>query len=298
MRIVLTILLLALFFTPANAAVDIDVPDQPDPGSPPEAEVVDLNLASSLECVPASLVLKSKKTVLLTEGKSQKIVTKRSMLTAAEYFTIREMIEGRAQTVSLCSKGTATGGTFVLDKDLLKICRGLLVPKGVEVIQDISKLPKVEFEGELKVNGTYLVVGECSGDAYVKAKWIKLQPGSYLGTCSKSASVSIHITAEEELEACGKLASTNELDLSSKRISCRPKQDKHVNRLRTADPQPGATVVDVLSGDVAPAQPSSTYEVKEIIESFLPLNNQERLIQPAGDDDPVESTLQQKERKT
>lgn len=297
--LLLLLLFIALSVVPSRAAFDVDVPEQQEE-SKPENEVVDLNLASSLECVPASLIIKSKKSYLVTEGKSQKIVTRRSMLTAAEYFTVKELIEGRSQPVALCTKGTALSGTFILDKELMKICRSLLVPQGVQVIQDITQLPKVDLEGELKVNGTYLIVGQKNCDAYIKARWIKLQPGSYLGTCSTTtAPVRVHLTGEEELEAAGKLESTEELDLSSKKLSWRPKADKHANRLRTSDlNQTQNTVVDVLSGDVSQAQPSSAYQVRDVIESFLPINDQEELIAPHGNDAPVDSTLQQKERKT
>ncbi len=297
MRFALFLMMLfAILVPPTGAAIDMDVPDQPEPKKETN-DIVDLNLASSLECVPASLLLKTKKTVLITEGKSQKIVTRRSMLTAAEYFTVKDLLEGRSQTMALCSKGTALGGTFVLDDRLMKICRGLLVPKNVEVIQDIAQLPKVELEGELKVNGTYLIVGQSSGDAYIKARWIKLQPGSFLGTCSKSAALKLHISADEELEAAGRLESTNELDLQSRRISWRAKPDRHINRLRTAELDQASSVVDVLSGDVAPA-PTSAYQVRDIIETFLPLNDSDELIAPAGKEEPVDSMMQQKERKT
>jgi hypothetical protein len=297
MRQIVLALILNLCLVIPCRAMELDIPDLPTPEKPP-AEIIDLNLASSLECVPASILLKGKKSILLNEGKSQKVVTRRSMLTAAEYFSAKELIDGRAQTLTLCGGGTAIGGRFVLDDKLMSICRGLLVPSNVEVIQDISQLPKVDLEGELKINGRYVIVGAKPGDAYIKARWIKLQPGSYFGACLESAPLRIHVSADEELQISGQIESSSELDLRARRIARNLKPDKSANALRTATVEQSVTV-DILSGDVAPVSDPSAYKIKDVIESFLPIGDQEaELIAPAGNEHPVDSEIEQKERKT
>lgn len=298
MRHILLAFIVNLCLVLPGGAVELDISDFQEAEKPP-AEVVDLNLASSLECVPASLLLKGKtKSLLITEGKSQKVVTRCSMLTAAEYFSARELLEGRAQTLKLCGGGTAIGGRFILDGKLLSICRGLLVPSNVEVIQDVSQLPRVELEGELKVNGRYVIVGAKPGHAYVKARWIKLQPGSYFGACSDSAPLRIQVAAVEELQLSGEIESSSELDLKARRIARTSKADKHANKLRT-DCAEQAVAVDILSGDVSTVPTSGAYQVKNVIENFLPISDKEaELIEQTGDKDPIDSEMEQKERRS
>lgn len=207
-------------------------------------------------------------------------------------------MEGRVQSLVICESGIALSGTIVLDSSLEKVCRGLLVPAGIEVTQDTQKTSKVCIDGELRLDGTYLITGATAGQIEIKARWITLQPGSRLCTSNQSAPTKIRLIAKEELVTAGQILANDEVAMSAPRITCRiSKSVKACNQLRMIEVD-NSVVPDVLSGDVTgPAIARSCYDIEGVAVNLVPMNNEEQLIDEK-DDRPVQTSLQQSDRKT
>lgn len=207
-------------------------------------------------------------------------------------------MEGRVQSLVICESGIALSGTIVLDSSLEKVCRGLLVPAGIEVTQDTQKTSKVCIDGEFRLDGTYLITGATAGQIEIKARWITLQPGSRLCTSNQSAPTKIRLIAKEELVTAGQILANDEVAMSAPRITCRiSKSVKACNQLRMIEVD-NSVVPDVLSGDVTgPAIARSCYDIEGVAVNLVPMNNEEQLIDEK-DDRPVQTSLQQSDRKT
>jgi hypothetical protein len=186
---------------PAAAfALDIDfvVPDAtPKKLKPAKHAVddvfVDLDLSSAREVIPASLAFEAEKfakpTAVVPEGDNLRTVSKNCMLTASEYFSLRQIMHDQPE-LQLREDGTASGGKVVIDKYTAEHCRNLYVPRRVVAVQDCDVLPVLSIPGELHIAGAYDILG-AAASAGLHAKLVKLYPGASI---SSPANVTLSIT--------------------------------------------------------------------------------------------------------
>jgi hypothetical protein len=179
-------------------ALDIDftVPDsQPKKSAKhvsPTDVYVDLDLSSPREVVPAQLAFDAenyaKPTVVVPEGENLRTVSKNCMLTASEYFALRQLMETGEQKMRLRDNGTASGGTFELDKFTADHCRNLYIPRHTTVIQNSAVLPTLNIPGEVHIAGLYEIRGNVpSIKSHLHAKRILLYPSGSIGSTSSDS---------------------------------------------------------------------------------------------------------------
>lgn len=138
---------------------------------------VDLDLSSAREVVPATLAFEAEKfgkpSVTIAEGDNLRTISANCMLTAAEYFAARQLMQHTSQLIALRENGTAAGGTLVVDKYTAEHCRNMYVSRNLLVKQNQSDLVELVIPGELHVAGTY----DAGAGGLIKAKRLKLYPG-------------------------------------------------------------------------------------------------------------------------
>lgn len=197
---------LALFGTASFAMPDIDfqVPEScASRKQPSEDVVVDIDLSSGKECIPASLAFDAerykKKLVSVTEGENVRFISRNCMLTAGEYFAAKCNMEGKAPTFDLTSQGTISSGIVTLDKFTVDHCRNLYLPRHLTIKHDVSLIPVLKLEGSLKIDGTYLLVGKAKTCSII-AKQVQVATCGFLGSPQGQEPIEVRMEAPEGVD--------------------------------------------------------------------------------------------------
>jgi len=105
-------------------------------------------------------------------------ISQHCMLTAAEYFAARQLMQAGSQKLALRENGTAGGGSADLDKYTIEHCRNLYLPRHIRLQHESGSAPKAAITGELHIAGTFQVNG--NGETSVRAKRIRLYPAGVI----------------------------------------------------------------------------------------------------------------------
>src|SRR5262249_29080399 len=107
-----------------------------------------------LSSASASIVLspnlfRGTKSVTVTVGGVEQTFQKGSLVTAAEYVAITQVLSGAPQSLTVDGQGTATGGTFTMNSVVSPRITGLVVPASVTALDYFSKNGKLGLSGDL-----------------------------------------------------------------------------------------------------------------------------------------------------
>ncbi|MBX3151686.1 hypothetical protein KF728_16140 [Candidatus Obscuribacterales bacterium] len=165
--------------------------------------------------------------VTITVGGEEKTFTAGSKVTAAEYASILQTLNG-GQTLTLDSKGTALGGkldfeTITSNGDNLKLS-SLVIPEQVLAVGNFSKTSDVKLKGDLVNYGSIYALSNRDGGTKATIATTNLHnqegglissvPNSSLGT-DLAQTLDLKLRADDTLSNAGKIESSGDLTLSA-----------------------------------------------------------------------------------
>ncbi len=148
-------------------------------------------------------------------------------MTAAEYIAIMQVASGSSQTLTLSSKGAATGGTFSISAVSSAHINELVVPSGVTALDYSTKGQTQVISGDIFNFGTiYGVVGSGMGNTIsINAQEIVNETGGLISTKAPSSllssiggvlsPVNLSLSATNDISNSGSIISSGALTLSS-----------------------------------------------------------------------------------
>jgi hypothetical protein len=167
------------------------------------------------------------KSVSVTVGGEERTYAAGSKVTAAEYASILQVLNG-GQTLTLDERGRASGGkldfeTITSNGDNLKLS-SLVIPEQVLAVGNFSRTSEVTLKGDLVNYGSVYAVSNRDGGSKATIATTNLHnqsgglissvPNSSLGT-DLSTSVDLKLRADDTLANAGKIESSGDLTLSA-----------------------------------------------------------------------------------
>ena len=188
---------------------------------------LDLSSAASNIVLGQRLFSGDADSVTITVGGEQKTYSAGSKVTAAEYASILQTLNG-GQTLTLDDKGTALGGkldfeTITSNGDNLKLS-SLVIPEQVLALGNFSKTSEVKLKGDLVNYGSVYALSNREGGTKATISTTNLHnqegglissvPNSSLGT-DLAPSLDLKLRADDTLSNSGKIESSGDLTLSA-----------------------------------------------------------------------------------
>ncbi|MDZ4832260.1 MAG: hypothetical protein SGJ27_00520 [Candidatus Melainabacteria bacterium] len=172
--------------------------------------------------------------IALTVGGGTQNYSVGSKVTAAEYASILQVLNGESQSLTLDGQGRAAGGTMTLQSltngDNMRVS-ALVVPEAVKVIGNFGNRSDFNLTGDLVNNGSIIALSNREGaaNASISAHNLTNSSSGLISTIVDSSllpeygqlqsSVDLRLKADEVLTNQGSITSSGNLTLSAKVIS-------------------------------------------------------------------------------
>lgn len=188
---------------------------------------LDLSSAQSNIVLGQKLFSGDADSVTINVGGEEKTFAAGSKVTAAEYASILQTLNG-GQTLTLDSKGTALGGkldfeTITSNGDNLKLS-SLVIPEQVLAVGNFSKTSDVKLKGDLVNYGSIYALSNRDGGtkATIATTNLHNQEGGLISSVPNSSlggdlapSLDLKLRADDTLSNSGKIESSGDLTLSA-----------------------------------------------------------------------------------
>ncbi len=165
----------------------------------------DLSSANT-NVVLSNQLMKAGSVITIFEGGNNKSFAAGSRVTAAEYFSIKQVLNTGAQQLVLDNSGRAVGGTISLDN---LTARGgslraneLVIASGVTAIDDVSKNGAFKVTGSLVNYGSINLVSSATGGAtaLVSAKNINNESGGVISSLFSQSNSPINLILNSAMD--------------------------------------------------------------------------------------------------
>ena len=165
--------------------------------------------------------------VTIEVGGEKKNVYAGSKVTAAEYIAVKQVLNGKTQTLTVNASGIATGGTVDLSqvaatKNNMK-ADSLTVASGVTAVGDLDKHSTFKLSGDLNNFGSVIAVnsGNVKKGADITADNINNNAGALISSNAGSqfgnqqSSIDLSLNANQNLNNAGTIESSGDLTLTA-----------------------------------------------------------------------------------
>ncbi len=197
----------------------------PTHASPAPSIALDLSSSAATITLGSGLFEKSE-TVTIYVGASKQSFHSGSIVTAAEYVAIKQVLAQGNQSLTLSADGKAVGGSFSLNAVASGPIGELLVPQGVQAFDNVSSSRGLAISGELINYGT--IYGYSSNGreliATLRAQEIVNESGGIISTqlpngqspkTAHQGNLSLNLLSATDLVNSGQIVSSGNLDLNA-----------------------------------------------------------------------------------
>ncbi len=180
------------------------------------------SLALDLTSTSTDIVLGSKlfgtaPLVTITVGGVKESFKPGSVVTAAEYVAIQQVLGGGSQGVTLSSTGAATGGSFSLNQVDKSTVASLTIPSSVTDLDYVSKSANISVNGDINNYGSIDAVSTSSKlvTGTISAADITNEVGASISAGSTAHPVDLTLQATNNISNAGSITSSGALTLNA-----------------------------------------------------------------------------------
>jgi len=181
-------------------------------------QTLSLDLTSSSTAIMlGSNLFGGKPSVTIEVGGAKASFRAGSVVTAAEYVAIQQVLTGRPQAIALNSAGAATGGTFSLNAVDKSNINSLVVPAGVTAIENVSRNANIVVNGDINNYGSIYAVSSNPKliSATISALGIFNELGGSITAGSAAHPVDLTLISANGISNAGNITSSAALTLST-----------------------------------------------------------------------------------
>jgi hypothetical protein len=187
---------------------------------------INLDLSSTQAALSAGSFLKgADASVIIDVGGKTLTVTAKSQLTPAEYLTAMAVAAGQSQSLVLDARGSAVGGSLVVNQRLGQAISSVVIPQGVTVT-DYSLSGAVKVTGNVTDSGNFFLAGNGTTPLTLSAKDVTVTStglisdifagaGVGVGVGNAGASGGLAINATGSINNAGTISSRTNVVLSA-----------------------------------------------------------------------------------